>query len=205
MLGPHDYAKSAIFHPVTRKLMEKIDFSHGTRLLLLPRPSCQRCCAPLSVVLRHAEVLFLCAVLSAGGPKYDALYPDGIPTSIVIKDNQGASWRWGSFQFGPPTALQAAVEGWPRAKSPPRCRAGRGATHTVRDHVLAFACFVAGRSFDSGLVMYPGGHARNTTADLDAILKTKFALLGGAHLLPLRRRFLHCGLGAVCECTAAEP
>ena len=27
--------------------------------------------------------------------------------------------------------------------------------------------------------MYPGGHARNTTADLNAILRHKFALLGG--------------------------
>ncbi len=31
-----------------------------------------------------------------------------------------------------------------------------------------------GQSFDSGLVMYPSGHARNTTADLDAILAHKF-------------------------------
>ena len=34
-------------------------------------------------------------------------------------------------------------------------------------------------SFDSGLVMYPAGHARNTEADLHDILKTKFDLLGG--------------------------
>jgi 2-methylcitrate dehydratase len=32
---------------------------------------------------------------------------------------------------------------------------------------------------DSGLVMYPAGHARNTTADLEEILAAKFALLGG--------------------------
>lgn len=32
--------------------------------------------------------------------------------------------------------------------------------------------------FDSGLVMYPAGHARNTTADLDTILRHKFELLG---------------------------
>lgn len=35
-----------------------------------------------------------------------------------------------------------------------------------------------GRSFDSGLVMYPAGHARNTTADLRDILATKFRKLG---------------------------
>jgi len=35
-----------------------------------------------------------------------------------------------------------------------------------------------GTDFDSGMVMYPGGHARNTTADLKAILAHKFNLLG---------------------------
>ncbi len=58
-----------------------------------------------------------------GGPEYDAKYPDGIPTSVVITD-------------------------------------------------------AGGESHDSGLVMYPGGHARNTTADLEDILAHKFGLLG---------------------------
>jgi 2-methylcitrate dehydratase len=58
-----------------------------------------------------------------GGPEYDAKYPDGIPTSMIITD-------------------------------------------------------VDGQTFDSGLVMYPAGHARNTTADRDGILGHKFALLG---------------------------
>ncbi|MEO1584393.1 MAG: MmgE/PrpD family protein [Planctomycetota bacterium] len=58
-----------------------------------------------------------------GGPDYDAKYPDGIPTSVIITDHTGAS-------------------------------------------------------HDSGLVMYPTGHARNTTADLDAALAHKFDLLG---------------------------
>ncbi|CAN5437455.1 hypothetical protein BH11ARM1_BH11ARM1_07860 [soil metagenome] len=31
---------------------------------------------------------------------------------------------------------------------------------------------------DSGFVMYPSGHARNTTADLEGILRHKFAMLG---------------------------
>ena len=35
-----------------------------------------------------------------------------------------------------------------------------------------------GTKYDSGLVMYPSGHARNTTADLDDILMHKASLLG---------------------------
>ena len=35
-----------------------------------------------------------------------------------------------------------------------------------------------GSSADSGMVMYPAGHARNTVADLDGILAHKFNLLG---------------------------
>lgn len=58
-----------------------------------------------------------------GGAEYDAKYPDGIPTSIIITDDQG-------------------------------------------------------ESFDSGLVMYPTGHARNTTADLKALLNHKWEQLG---------------------------
>ncbi len=88
MLVPHDYREdeTAVFHPVTRALMQKIRFEHG-------------------------------------GPSYDKKYPDGIPTSLVITDKKGD------------------------------------------EH-------------DSKLVMYPGGHARNTTADLRGILETKFNRLG---------------------------
>jgi 2-methylcitrate dehydratase len=88
MLEPYDYKvdETAIFHPVARELMNKIDFRHG-------------------------------------GAEYDAKYPDGIPTSLTI--------------------------------------------HTA-----------SGQDLDSGLVMYPGGHARNTTADLERILDHKFRLLG---------------------------
>jgi len=39
-----------------------------------------------------------------------------------------------------------------------------------------------GRTLDSGLVMYPAGHARNTTADLRGILNAKFRLLGSLGL-----------------------
>ncbi|MFG0284211.1 MAG: MmgE/PrpD family protein [Phycisphaerales bacterium JB039] len=88
MLEPADYSASAIDNPLTRRLMEKIEFAHG-------------------------------------GPEYDRRYPDGIPTSVEITEAGGAR-------------------------------------------------------HDSGLVMYPAGHARNTTADLRDILGHKFGLL--AHL-----------------------
>lgn len=88
MLDPYDYqvAPTAIHHPVTRSLMQRIEFQHG-------------------------------------GPDYDARYPDGIPTSVTVKTKSGGH-------------------------------------------------------LDSGLVMYPAGHARNTTADLQDILSHKFTLLG---------------------------
>jgi 2-methylcitrate dehydratase len=58
-----------------------------------------------------------------GGAEYDAKYPDGIPSSLVV---------------------------------------------TLTD----------GSVLDSGFVMYPAGHARNTDADLNGILDHKFNLLG---------------------------
>jgi 2-methylcitrate dehydratase len=87
MLLPHDFSHDAIYHPVTRALMEKMTFKHG-------------------------------------GEEYDKRYPDGIPTSIQITGTDGV------------------------------------------EH-------------DSGLVMYPTGHARNTTADLQDILAHKFKMLAG--------------------------
>jgi 2-methylcitrate dehydratase len=59
-----------------------------------------------------------------GGPEYDAKYPDGIPTSLVIED-------------------------------------AKGGVH------------------DSGMVMYPSGHARNRSANLRDILNHKWKMLGG--------------------------
>ncbi len=92
MLMPSDYevGEGAIFHPLARALMERIDFRHG-------------------------------------GPDYDAKYPDGIPTSLLV--------------------------------------------HTTD-----------GRTVESGLVMYPGGHARNTTVDLQDVLDHKFALMAALAL-----------------------
>jgi 2-methylcitrate dehydratase len=79
-----------------------------------------------------------------GGPEYDAKYPDGIPTSLFVEDQQGAT-------------------------------------------------------FDSGLVMYPAGHARNTSADLKGILAHKAAKLGelgmpdGSNAVDLVTRFERIG------------
>lgn len=76
-----------------------------------------------------------------GGAAYDAKYPDGIPTSVVITDNEG-------------------------------------------------------KAHDSGLIMYPAGHARNRDADLEGILAHKFRLLGGLafeHPEPIIERFSGIG------------
>ncbi len=40
----------------------------------------------------------------------------------------------------------------------------------------------AGKTYDSGLVMFPAGHARNSTADLRGILAHKFGMLGSLAL-----------------------
>jgi 2-methylcitrate dehydratase len=82
MLMPADYDDIALMHPLTRQLMEKIEFRHG-------------------------------------GPDYDARYPDGIPTTIEIQH----------AEFG---------------------------------------------TSSSGLVMYPLGHARNNSSQLDDVLNFKF-------------------------------
>jgi 2-methylcitrate dehydratase len=89
MLVPKDYAEddSALFHPLTRRLMRHVDFRHG-------------------------------------GPEYDRGYPDGIPTTVEIVHTK----------LGPLT---------------------------------------------SGLVMYPAGHARCDSADLEPLLEQKFRHLAG--------------------------
>jgi 2-methylcitrate dehydratase len=87
MLVPGDYDDRALFDPLTRRLMERIEFSHG-------------------------------------GRQYDEKYPDGIPTTLEIE-------------------------------------------HAGLGHQ------------SSGLVMYPEGHARNRSGQLDALLEHKFRLLAG--------------------------
>jgi 2-methylcitrate dehydratase len=84
---PDDYNDTALFHPLTRELMQRIDFHHG-------------------------------------GPQYDAKYPDGIPTSVEIEHR----------------TLGALA---------------------------------------SGLVMYPEGHARNQSGNLNGLLQEKFLRLAG--------------------------
>jgi 2-methylcitrate dehydratase len=85
MLVPADYDETSLFHPLTRRLIERIEFRHG-------------------------------------GREYDEKYPDGIPTTLEIE-------------------------------------------HERLGHL------------SSGLIMYPAGHARNTTANLDELLSHKFRLL----------------------------
>ncbi len=87
MLMPADYAEddTALFHPLTRRLMEQIDFRHG-------------------------------------GPEFDRRYPDGIPTTIEVAH----------AKLGPLT---------------------------------------------SGLVMYPEGHVRSQSGNLDSLLDHKVQLL----------------------------
>jgi 2-methylcitrate dehydratase len=85
MLVPADYDDAALLHPLTREIMQRIDFRHG-------------------------------------GREYDEKYPDGIPTTLEIE----------------------------------HAELGR---------------------LTSGLVMYPLGHARNSSEELDAVLSHKFRLL----------------------------
>ncbi|MBW8883785.1 MAG: MmgE/PrpD family protein [Planctomycetia bacterium] len=99
MLMPEDYGKAALFDPLTRQFMRKIDFRHG-------------------------------------GPQYDAKYPEGLPTSVEIE-------------------------------------------HRVLG------------TLSSGLVMYPEGHARNTSGNLPALLAHKFrrlAAIGVSDIDGLHRR-----------------
>src|SRR5262249_55117322 len=102
MLLPDDYDDAALLHPLTRQLIDKIEFRHG-------------------------------------GPEYDAKYPDGIPTTLEIDHAE--------------LGMQS-----------------------------------------SGLIMYPLGHSRNTSSELDDTLNHKFnALTSMAVSNPdeLRRRFFH--------------
>lgn len=99
MLLPEDYDNEALFHPLTRQLMQRIDFRHG-------------------------------------GQQYDAKYPDGIPTTVEVE-------------------------------------------HRTLGHL------------SSGLVMYPVGHARNTSGHLPLLLAHKFRRLAGlgvADVAGLERR-----------------
>src|SRR6185503_1914799 len=101
---------AALFHPLTRALMQRIDFRHG-------------------------------------GSEYDDKYPDGIPTSIEI------------------------------------------------DHRTL-------GTLTSGLVMYPEGHARNTSGNLDRLLDHKFHQLAGLGVSDVP--ILHARLTNLSEKSPAE-
>mmetsp|Transcript_18109 Transcript_18109/g.20275 ORF Transcript_18109/g.20275 Transcript_18109/m.20275 type:complete len:533 (+) Transcript_18109:2-1600(+) len=67
----------------------------------------------------------------------------------------------------------------------------------------------SGKQYDSGLVMYPSGHARNTTCDLSAILAHKFAQLGGIAVKDVNALLMNLGdleskspaeMGALYDC-----
>lgn len=110
MLMPADYDDAALHHPLTRQLMQRIEFRHG-------------------------------------GPEFDRRYPDGIPTRIEIE------------------------------------HASLG-------------------TLDSGLVMYPEGHARNTSGNLDRLLDHKFRLLaslGVDDVAALHARFTNLGQKSAAE------
>lgn len=100
MLEPDDYSDSALLHPVTRRLMQRIEFVHG-------------------------------------GPDFDRRYPDGIPTMVELEHRHSGL-------------------------------------------------------LSSGLIMYPEGHARNTSGNLPELLGHKFqrlAALGIDDVSALQLRF----------------
>ncbi|HUE69464.1 MAG TPA: MmgE/PrpD family protein [Pirellulaceae bacterium] len=121
MLVPADYDDAALFDPLTRRLMERIEFVHG-------------------------------------GAEYDAKYPDGIPTTVEISRSR--------LPDGTSASPQVSASSGPARQ--------------------------AGPSLSSGLVMYPAGHARNTSGNLDDLLAHKFrmlASLGVRDVDALYRRF----------------
>src|SRR4029079_7245079 len=110
MLMPEDYDDAALFHPLTRQLMQRIDFRHG-------------------------------------GAEYDRKYPDGIPTTVEIEHED-----------------------------------------------LSL--------LSSGLVMYPEGHSRCQSGNVNDLLSHKFTVLSAMAVDDvdrLRRRY-----SALAEKSAAQ-
>jgi 2-methylcitrate dehydratase len=96
-----------------------------------------------------------------GGSEYDAKYPEGIPTSVRIEIASEAS------------SIQNPK---PKIQNPAGGAAGESPA------LQAHSSFDLRPSLDSGLVMFPAGHARNETADLEGILRHKFQMLGSLAL-----------------------
>lgn len=121
-----DHSMVYIVSTMLRKAIENADALQKARgnddvwktIMLLPYDY-----SPAAINNTMTRELMALIQFEHGGPSYDAKYPDGIPTSMIIEDTQGS-------QFG------------------------------------------------SGFVMYPSGHARNTTADLKSILAHKASKLG---------------------------
>ncbi|MBX3323615.1 MAG: MmgE/PrpD family protein [Phycisphaeraceae bacterium] len=112
-----DHSMVYIVATLLRKAIESKKVG-WTELMLEPADYCAD-----AIFNKKTRALMDTIEFAHGGPEYDAKYPDGIPTSVVIEDSSGAL-------------------------------------------------------HDSGLVMYPGGHARNVEAPLRQILDHKFGLLG---------------------------
>lgn len=73
MLLPADYDDAVLFHPLTRRLMERMEFRHG-------------------------------------GPEYDALYPEGIPTTVLIEHAELGRISSGLVMFPLGHARQQSAE-----------------------------------------------------------------------------------------------
>ena len=121
-----DHSMVYIVGTMLRKAIENADAVRAAKntddvwkaIMLLPYDY-----APQAINNSQTRELMGLIEFEHGGPEYDAKYPDGIPTSMVIQDQSG-------------------------------------------------------KTYDSGLVMYPAGHARNTAADLKGILAHKAGKLG---------------------------
>lgn len=116
-----DHSMVYIIATLLRKALEGGKTGWADLMLSPYDYSAQAICNPLTRQLMD-KISFV-----HGGAEYDARYPEGIPTSLVLTDSDG-------------------------------------------------------KTYDSGLVMFPSGHAHNTTnttADFESLVKTKFRLLGG--------------------------
>ena len=116
-----DHSMVYIIATLLRKALElraRGEQPNWTKLILTPRDY-----SPEAIENTITRRLIDRIDFAHGGPEYDAKYPDGIPTSVVIQDTGGTA-------------------------------------------------------HDSGMVMYPAGHARNTGAPLADLLANKWATLG---------------------------
>jgi 2-methylcitrate dehydratase len=112
-----DHSMVYILSTLLRKAIERKSSDWAT-LMLMPQDYSEQ-----AVFNSFTRRLMERVEFAHGGASYDEKYPEGIPTSVVVSDDQG-------------------------------------------------------REYDSGLVMFPSGHARNTAGVLEKLLAHKFKLLG---------------------------